>query len=476
MLMSLNVQGSTQRKGFLFIVVMFLSMFASQVEAARSWTSTPLTLKSQPVDTTVNEGSAVNFSISATSSRTISYTWFKDGVKVGRNRKNYSISSATPAHAGTYSCRITDGRTTIDCTPFQLQVNSATVPTSDLTLVSQPASTSINEGDSTTFAMNVTSSKPVTYTWFKDGSAIGGGSALAISNATSGHAGTYSCQATDAITTVNCAPFTLQVIATPVSDLTLNSQPVNTTLYEGNSTTFTMNVSSSRPVTYTWLKNGSVIGSGSTLTVSNATLSSAGSYSCRATDTIATLNCSSFTLTINQIVRITQQPTSQMLNEGGSASLNVSATGTAPISYQWYRNGSAISGATSNTLSFASAIMDNAGDYYCRVSNPGSTANSASATLSIVAVARTGSALISWQAPTSRADGSPLTADQIAGYELFHSADSANGLTRLTSLGNSELSIVVEDLAAGTHYFALATKDVSGLQSAMSSTITVTIR
>lgn len=383
--MSLRAQGLKQGNGLWVVMAMLLALFASSAEAAY----TPLTIHSQPGNTTVYEGDAVKFTINATSSRIIRYTWYKNGNVVGTNSNTLSVSSASAANAGTFTCRVTDRKLTKYCTPFTFTV--------------------------------------------------------------------------------------LAKATTPVSDLKLISQPVNTTLYEGKGTTFTMSVTSSRPVTYTWLKNGSVIGSGSSLSISNATLSSAGTYSCRATDTIATINCSSFTLSINQIVRITQQPTSQMLNEGGSASLSVSATGTAPISYQWYRNGSAISGATSNTLSFASTIMDNAGAYYCRVSNPGSTVNSASATLSIVAAVRTGSALISWQAPTRRADGSTLTADQIAGYELFHSADSASGLTKLTSLGKSELSIVVDDLAAGTHYFALATKDVSGLQSAMSSTITVTI-
>jgi len=110
------------------------------------------------------------------------------------------------------------------------------------------------------------------------------------------------------------------------------------------------------------------------------------------------------------------------------------------------------------------------------VRNPGSNVTSSSATLSIAAVVKTGSAVISWQAPTTRADGTALAAAKFAGYDLYHSDSSANGLTKLTSLNANELNIVVDDLAVGTHYFALTTRDVDGLESAKSTTFSVNIQ
>jgi len=49
----------------------------------------------------------------------------------------------------------------------------------------------------------------------------------------------------------------------------------------------------------------------------------------------------------DQEVAITAQPLSQTVPIGQTASFTVTATGTAPISYQWSENGVAISGATS---------------------------------------------------------------------------------------------------------------------------------
>ncbi len=59
------------------------------------------------------------------------------------------------------------------------------------------------------------------------------------------------------------------------------------------------------------------------------------------------------TLTVNASAvapTITTQPASQTVTAGQTATFNVAATGTAPLSYQWKKNGTAISGATSSVL------------------------------------------------------------------------------------------------------------------------------
>src|SRR2546421_9918059 len=43
---------------------------------------------------------------------------------------------------------------------------------------------------------------------------------------------------------------------------------------------------------------------------------------------------------------ITTQPASQMVSVGQTATFTVAATGTAPLRYQWQKNGTAIGGAT----------------------------------------------------------------------------------------------------------------------------------
>lgn len=262
----------------------------------------------------------------------------------------------------------------------------------------------------------------------------------------------------------------------PAHNLSLTSQPSSATIYEGQSRTFSLAASSNYPVTISWYKNGSLIAgaNGTSYTVSNASTGSAGTYSCAVTDGTLTVNCNSFSLAVNQIVRITTQPSNQAVNAGVNVALNVAATGTGPLSYQWFFNSQAITGATTSQLSLNDISTTNAGSYYCVVTNAGSTATSSNA---IVAVAgnAAGSAQISWSAPTTRADGSTLSSGEISGYQLFYSTAANGEFVQLMTLSSNELSVVVDELDSGTHYFALATLDSEGLSSDRSPTFSVSI-
>lgn len=84
---------------------------------------------------------------------------------------------------------------------------------------------------------------------------------------------------------------------------------------------------------------------------------------------------------------ITSQPSSLTVTAGQSASFSVSATGTAPLAYQWKKGGNAISGATSATFSISSASTSDAGNYTVAISNSAGSATSNTATLTVNAAA-----------------------------------------------------------------------------------------
>jgi hypothetical protein len=67
---------------------------------------------------------------------------------------------------------------------------------------------------------------------------------------------------------------------------------------------------------------------------------------------------------------IVQQPSAVTTNEGATAVMTVVATGTTPLSYQWYDNtGSPIPTGTSATLVLPSVLQGQAGYYYVTVAN-----------------------------------------------------------------------------------------------------------
>ena len=81
---------------------------------------------------------------------------------------------------------------------------------------------------------------------------------------------------------------------------------------------------------------------------------------------------------------ITTQPSDTSVTTGSTATFNVVATGTAPLSYQWTKNGTVIAGATGSSYTTpATARADNLAPFAVTVSNAAGTVTSATVTLTV---------------------------------------------------------------------------------------------
>ena len=81
---------------------------------------------------------------------------------------------------------------------------------------------------------------------------------------------------------------------------------------------------------------------------------------------------------------ISTQPANQTVSVGQTASFSVVAAGTAPLNYQWQKNGAAISGATASAYTTpATASTDNGATFIVTVSNSAGSVTSNSATLTV---------------------------------------------------------------------------------------------
>lgn len=84
-----------------------------------------------------------------------------------------------------------------------------------------------------------------------------------------------------------------------------------------------------------------------------------------------------------------------------------------------------------------------------------------------------GRATLSWDAPTQRVDGSPLT--NLAGFKLYYGTSSGN-LSNVIQVSNpGARSWIVEDLTVGTWYFAASAYDQGGMESVRSNVASKTI-
>ena len=115
---------------------------------------------------------------------------------------------------------------------------------------------------------------------------------------------------------------------------------------------------------------------------------------------------------------VSQQPVNTSVTNGGTASLSVIATGSAPLAYQWFFNGVALPGQTNPVASFSPAVPAQQGSYFVRVSNAVGAVDSATVTLSVLTPP---SILVQPASVTNLAGGTATLVVQAGGSEpLFY--------------------------------------------------------
>src|SRR5882724_12968862 len=115
--------------------------------------------------------------------------------------------------------------------------------------------------------------------------------------------------------------------------------------------TFSATAYGTAPMQFQWQHAGTNVAGGTTnaYTINNVIGGSAGAYTLIISDYTGSVTSSVATLTVTGIPlppSITSQPQNHVANLGSNATFTVSASGTAPLSYQWLLNGAGIAGAT----------------------------------------------------------------------------------------------------------------------------------
>lgn len=242
-------------------------------------------------------------------------------------------------------------------------------------------------GTSVTFSVTATGTPSVTYQWLNNWmSPIAGqtGPTMTLPSIDSSNSGSYYVKVSNSAGSVTSSGFLLDVSVNLSFDVAPQSQTVNV----GQPVTLTAHATGGDShLYYSWEKDGrSIQGvTSGTLTIASATAADAGVYTVMAMDG-SNSNDPSVQATLTVVdppPSITTQPQSQSVYAGQPATFSVEASGNPPLTYQWSKDGSPISGATSSSLSIASASASDAGTYRVVVSNGGGSATSLGATLSV---------------------------------------------------------------------------------------------
>jgi len=102
-------------------------------------------------------------------------------------------------------------------------------------------------------------------------------------------------------------------------------------------------------------------------------------------DGLATTNRTFLLTATNQPVTITSQPSpsTQIVNAGQTASIEVEAQGSSPLFYRWFFNGATPVGDASATLNLTNLSLANQGSYHVVISNSVNVVTSSVATLTV---------------------------------------------------------------------------------------------
>ncbi len=166
---------------------------------------------------------------------------------------------------------------------------------------------------------------------------------------------------------------------------TITTQPAGLTRNVGASATFSV-VATNNVEGYQWRFNGVDISgaTSSSYTRSNLQPDDAGAFSVVVRNRAGTVTSANANLAINLPPTIADQPEDATGRVGSSVAFVVTASGTGPLSYQWFFNGASMPGKTQAQLTLPNVTTNNAGDYFVRVTNIAGTATSAIATLSVL--------------------------------------------------------------------------------------------
>lgn len=293
----------------------------------------------------------------------------------------------------------------------------------------------------------------ISYQWYKgtaqlfDGGRITGaaGKVLRIANATAADAGDYHCVATYNPIEASIMSNTFTVTLNVAPAITTN--PRGDTVCEGKPFTLTAG-GSGTALQYQWMKGGVAIptATSATYTVAAATSVDAASYSCMISNSCGSVTTTAADVIVNAAASITTEPTDVVVTPGSPLTFTVVATGSAPMNYQWYRDGVSIPNATGATYTINSAMESDTGNYKCIVTN-----NCGSDT-SVTVIARkpvgvsdivTGGFVLSIATPNPSNDAVSFT------YALPTTENVRVSLT--DALGRPVATLVNELADAGTH-------------------------
>ncbi len=333
-----------------------------------------LAFATQPLSQAVRPGSNAMFSVSASSASPVTYQWQFNGVNIeNATNSTLTVPNAQMTQRGNYRCVAHNSLGDLSSADAYLDVIIAPI------FVEHPQNLTVAVGANATVSAAVTNtaSVPILFSLRKGSvnlvnpppqTLMGTSCTFTLANVQLSDAGSYRIVATNiAGQLLGSSAATLTVMEPPV----ITSQPQNLTVAVAASAMFTVSATGGTPLAYQWRKNGSDLANATNASFSIAatTMSDAADYTAIVSNPVGAVTSLVATLTVASPPSIGAQPQDQTVPLDATAVFTVAASGTAPLSYQWSFNGSALTGPRSNSLAIHPVTTNNVGAYEVTITN-----------------------------------------------------------------------------------------------------------
>jgi hypothetical protein len=321
----------------------------------------------------------------------LTFQWYVSTASVptptaipGATNQVFSIAAVSASNAGTYSLTATDLTGPTNVTVAIVTIDPPAAPI----FVTPPQAASTLEGQSATFTVATTGSLPQTFQWYDGAQPIAGatGTTFTINAARLSDAGSYSVVATNATGSTQSSAAELTVTRATAPTITSQPNPLQQVSY-GQYVNLSVGVSGSSPMFYQWYQNGLAIPGAnySLYSIQSAVSANAGTYTVTAVNAAGSASSADAVVTVSGPVPVSilEQPAPLTTTQATSTgfALYVFATGSGPMTYQWYKNNNPIAGAVSSDFSIPIVKMSDAGSYTVVITNPVGSAQSNAAVL-----------------------------------------------------------------------------------------------
>ena len=319
---------------------------------ARLTVLNPLVITSNPANAVVIVGNNSIFRVAASGSAPIFCQWLYNGAPIaGATNQTMSLTNIQPWQAGSYSAVLSNAAGSQQSSSASLTVN---IPPS---ITRQPVSLEVLVGSGAQFSIAAEGSAPLWYQWWFKNTPVAQGTSFSIqlTNAQTAMNGDYQVVITNVAGSVTSSPVQLNVLTPPV----LVESPASQSIVTGQKLSLRVIATSALAMSYQWQFNGLSIANetNSTLIRNNVQPDQAGKYRVTAMNAAGQFTTPNAVVIVLEPVIITKQPESQTNRLSENATFLAEASGTQPISYQWYHTNQIMPGITNSSLTFSNIAL-----------------------------------------------------------------------------------------------------------------------